>query len=151
MLVWSSAFRRDPELLTSIQDLASFRSLSFTARLSSGIPNEGFQIAAACLVELHALAFQHALLFVSRQYNARRGCSPLRIDHAMPWRLVIGAMHDESNCARRITFAEHVSNLPVSHHAATRNATNDFVNALAIFRIGLLLDLLHARLQNRLR
>src|SRR6266545_7180718 len=56
----------------------------------------------------------------------------------MPRRVsFIGAVHDKANCARRVTFAQHVRDLSVGHDAARRYATHDSVDAFAVLPIRL--------------
>ncbi len=124
------------ERLFSIQGVASFQSLGPGCVLPPRIPNEFFQITAPGLVEFHTLAFKHSLLLVRGQHHPTRRAFALRVDHAMPGRFaLVGPMHDKPDGARRVSFAKHVCDLPVSHHAATRNATNDFVDAFTVLRI----------------
>lgn len=90
------------------------------------------------IIKLNAFAFKHTLLFIRRQDDASGGTAPLRIDHAVPGRIVfIGAMHDKSDRPRRITLTEHVGDLTVSHDAAARNSPHDAIDAFAIFGIRL--------------
>src|SRR5439155_349413 len=96
------------------------------------IPNEGFQLASTGLVELHAFPLEHSLLLVGRQNDPRCRTSPLRIDHAMPRRLIVSAVHDKTDRPRRVTFAELVCDLPVRHYPTARDATHNLVNAFAI-------------------
>ena len=101
------------------------------------MPEIFFEIATAGGVELHALSFQHSLLFICRQNYAAGRAAALRIDYALPGRLAsISAMHHKSYGARSVTFAQNVRDLSVSHDPSARNAANDLVNALAVLLVG---------------
>src|SRR5215210_9411204 len=47
-------------------------------------------------------------------------------------------MHAKPHRPRRVAIVEQLSNLPIGHNTPGRNAADDCVNALTIFRIGLL-------------
>src|SRR5437867_12294539 len=51
----------------------------------------------------------------------------------------ISPVHHKANCARRVTFAQHVRDLSVGHHAARRYAAHDSVDAFAVLPIRLAL------------
>src|SRR5438445_13345242 len=112
---------------------ASFCIFMFARCPAGRLPKKYFQITTAAVIKLDAFALEHALLSVSRQHNAPSRNLPLRINYAVP-RCVgfIRAVHNEANRARRVAFAKHVSDLPVSHYAPAGYAPNDLVNAFAI-------------------
>src|SRR5882672_7806633 len=102
------------------------------------MPGERLQVTAAGGGELYPLGFQHSLLLVRRQDYASGRAPSLGIDHAMPWGLLfVGAVHDESHRARRVSLAEKVSDLAVGHDPAARNPAYDFVNSFAILEVRL--------------
>src|SRR5438445_8046484 len=97
------------------------------------MPDKYFQVAACTLVESYSLSFQHSLLLVGWQHHAARRTAALRIDHSMPRRVrFVGAVHHKTYRARGITLANNVRDLSVRHHAASRNAPDDFINLLAV-------------------
>ena len=53
----------------------------------------------------------------------------------MPGRLVIRAVHHETNRTRRVTFTEQVGNLAIGHHAPARNSPDYAVNAFTVLAI----------------
>src|SRR5262245_49027972 len=55
----------------------------------------------------------------------------------MPWSQIVRPVHDKTDGAWSVTFAQHVSDLTVCHHPALGNATNDPVDSLAILMVGL--------------
>src|SRR5438128_1713263 len=60
----------------------------------------------------------------------------------MPRRVsFISAVHHKANCARRVTFAQHVRYLSVGHHTARWYAAHDSIDAFAVLLIRLALFL----------
>src|SRR5437016_5079150 len=118
---------------SSVKCRASFCIFMFARCSAARLPKKFFQITTAAVIKLYAFALEHALLFVSRQHNAPRRNLSLRINYAVPgYVALIRTVHNEANRARCVTFAEHVSNLPVSHYAPAGYASNDLVNAFTI-------------------
>src|SRR5438132_14216626 len=80
--------------LSSIQNFAGLCNFGSGNFLCAWMPEIFFEIATAGGVELHALSFQHSLLFICRQNYAAGRAAALRIDYALPGRLAsISAMH----------------------------------------------------------
>src|SRR3989442_1591618 len=55
----------------------------------------------------------------------------------------ISSVHHKANCARRVTFTQHVRDLSVGHHTARRYAAHDSIDTFTILSIRTLFGLLH--------
>src|SRR6266478_2116435 len=112
---------------------ASFCIFTFARCSAAWFPQKLLQITTAAVVKPYTFALEHALLFIGWQHNPPGRDLTLRINYAVPRRVAfIRTVHNEAHRTRRVTFAKHVGDLTVSHHAAARYAPNDLVNAFAI-------------------
>jgi hypothetical protein len=80
------------------------------------------QIATIVLIENNSFLLEQSLLFVVWQHETHRGTSALRIHDAMPGRAVRRTVHDETDSAWRVTIAEQLCDLAVSHDSTARDA-----------------------------
>jgi len=96
-----------------------FEQTSLFGFLRSLLRNEQelLQIATSVLIEFDSFLLEHALLLIVWQHHSPRGTLALRIQHTMPGRAVRRTVHDETNCPRRVAFAEQLGDLAVSHYS----------------------------------